>query len=1148
VAQSNGAPKTPAPAPRPAPQAGAPPSFIVACSSCRQQVRVPESAVGKAVKCPQCAAVFTAAPPAPKPPSSPAVFTPEIVGPASKPASARKQSGLSPQQVKPGTAPKKTAPTPQKAPANAPNRSGLRKGPPPTPARRPSPAAKSNKTLKIVALCGGAGVVIAGAFLALFFLGVFGSKTDTTPGNDNSGKKTLDVAFIAKDFNGAMVLHPKRILEKEMLKDLPQDKLFEVPIKAFDVDPRKIEQVILLTDPYGSGSTPVFPAAIVRFAEKVDGKKLIQQILRANEEKSLSGKTYYKPPQGVNLVPGISVCGHVADERTLLVAPELTLQKMLSAKEEKSPLTDALRTVDPDSDMVGVFSVTDPMRKLMGEQLKGLKGHPLPFLNKAAELHDHLQTVTVALNLTGDTLLKIDLEGKDENSATYLHDLAKKAHDFVKVAYSNDTKKKLQATEYSEQIQPIIAVLDEIFEKDGIKINKDGLHTIVQVPTPKGLTDLPKKLQPFIKELMSGPPKKKEPIRDQAIAWVKANKAANRDETFVTQVNNTFNQQFFGNMGFCLHLGTGLVKSQKQTLLCGWGGELFVFELTADQEKISPLNPNSSVLQTIWGNEPIRGRPQVKLSPPDFDQADKLDPAKKITGSVAFKKLAQGKGPYNLRLILMNGRGTYQQAIGAALPEDKTPLKFSFRSLNESLIEHTGPLPVVMDVVSAELPGLSVPVSNSVAVLLNVPKGKEPPPGGGDVLAAIKELGGQPLHKDFNPTSPVIGASFSFKDKFTNETLAKLKRFPNLEELNLAYTKVTGAGLTHLAGFTKLRVLNLGGIKLGDADLAHLAKLTSLERLPSQLVEDVTDKGLEHLSALTKLQELYLGYSKITDAGLAHLQKMKDMRMLSVIGTNGITGTGLVNLKGMDKLVTIDLNWTKVDDAALAHLAGLTELNEVRLGNTSVTDKGLAELKKLKKLKSLVLDKASITGTGLKDVPFMFLYAGGSKFNDDGLKAIAGNTKVWNLTLWGTQVTDDGLKHVSGMQELTSLILDQTKVTGTGLAALKGLKHLYSISLYKAAVTDDGLKFVKDLSGSAMSLVLDGCPIGDKGLEHFKGLDNFSSLSLSETKVTDAGLAKLEGLTKATRIALYRTAVTKQGVDKLKKVLTKCAIEFSPAK
>src|SRR5262249_10868652 len=161
---------------------------------------------------------------------------------------------------------------------------------------------------------------------------------------------------------------------------------------------------------------------------------------------------------------------------------------------------------------------------------------------------------------------------------------------------------------------------------------------------------------------------------------------------------------------FLIQLSADLVKSNKATLLCGWGGTLFEFPLSADQEKSFPLKPDTKSVQpfSVVDDFVLPGPADVKLSALEFTQGTSLDPAKKITGSVTVEGLAAGKGPYTLRLLLMNRNAAFTYPVPGAVPNK---LDFTFRSLNESVVEHTGPLAVVMDLVTTDpkRPEIAVP-------------------------------------------------------------------------------------------------------------------------------------------------------------------------------------------------------------------------------------------------------------------------------------------------------------------------------------------------------------------------------------------------------------------------------------------------------
>jgi len=111
--------------------------------------------------------------------------------------------------------------------------------------------------------------------------------------------------------------------------------------------------------------------------------------------------------------------------------------------------------------------------------------------------------------------------------------------------------------------------------------------------------------------------------------------------------------------------------------------------------------------------------------------------------------------------------------------------------------------------------------------------------------------------------------------KLTDELMLDLvKEMSKLQELELARTAVTDAGLVHLKGLTELRELHLDYTKITDAGLVHLKELTELQTLHLS-GSKITDAGLVHLKGLTKMQTLDLRgtiFTKITDAGVADLQ------------------------------------------------------------------------------------------------------------------------------------------------------------------------------------------------------------------------------------------------------------------------------------
>ena len=83
---------------------------------------------------------------------------------------------------------------------------------------------------------------------------------------------------------------------------------------------------------------------------------------------------------------------------------------------------------------------------------------------------------------------------------------------------------------------------------------------------------------------------------------------------------------------------------------------------------------------------------------------------------------------------------------------------------------------------------------------------------------------------------------------------------PNLEELNLAYTKVTGNGLVEAAPFlSNLRKINLAGMNLTDANVVGFVTHTKRSEVLDLCINfNLTDGCLAAIATCTELSVLKL--------------------------------------------------------------------------------------------------------------------------------------------------------------------------------------------------------------------------------------------------------------------------------------------------
>lgn len=71
-----------------------------------------------------------------------------------------------------------------------------------------------------------------------------------------------------------------------------------------------------------------------------------------------------------------------------------------------------------------------------------------------------------------------------------------------------------------------------------------------------------------------------------------------------------------------------------------------------------------------------------------------------------------------------------------------------------------------------------------------------------------------------------------------------------------------------------------------------------------------------------------------------------------------------------------------------------------------------------------------------------------------------------------------------------------------------------------------------------------GSPITDEGLRHLKHVRNLEILWLDSTPITDAGLLQLASISTLKQIQLTGSKVTDEGVEKLRRSLPNCHIDY----
>ena len=171
----------------------------------------------------------------------------------------------------------------------------------------------------------------------------------------------------------------------------------------------------------------------------------------------------------------------------------------------------------------------------------------------------------------------------------------------------------------------------------------------------------------------------------------------------------------------------------------------------------------------------------------------------------------------------------------------------------------------------AELAAKTVEKPKAAPKPVTAPKDLDQPTK--DAIAKLQQEIGATILQIAQSETGLMFTAVNVADKFGDAELAKFAPLAgSMQDLNLARTKVTDAGLAAVAGMKNLQRLRLENTAVTDAGLDHLKGLEKLEYL-NLFNTAVTDAGLEKLAALKGLKRLYVWQTKATKEGA---QKLHD--------------------------------------------------------------------------------------------------------------------------------------------------------------------------------------------------------------------------------------------------------------------------------
>jgi hypothetical protein len=223
----------------------------------------------------------------------------------------------------------------------------------------------------------------------------------------------------------------------------------------------------------------VAPGLIVRFAEPPDRKQLITKLLKEVREETVDGKTYSKST--TEKIGGAAMAGYMPDDRTLLIATEPLLRKMMEARQVQGPLVDRLRSLPPDRDATVVCAVRAMRSPLSGGASQVREVLPLK-LEEWAALPQRVEVLAASVNLKSDPFLQVVLDCAVEESAAALEELSKTTLAWAREGHPQRREEvsKLLPPELAQSLLPL---LDQV--QGGVEVVREGKRLTVNVKRPE---------------------------------------------------------------------------------------------------------------------------------------------------------------------------------------------------------------------------------------------------------------------------------------------------------------------------------------------------------------------------------------------------------------------------------------------------------------------------------------------------------------------------------------------------------------------------------------------------------------------------------------------------------------------------------------
>lgn len=271
---------------------------------------------------------------------------------------------------------------------------------------------------------------------------------DSSIAQESKPKHSELLKYLPADAIAAVVASPKGLASRPEMDMLPREIVTAAGLKELGFDPMEIESMVAYVQMPEQGLPPGF-GVVMRSAVDYDRAQMLPQLMRDTTPARILGREFFRASQP--FLPSMMFL----DNKTLVIAPEDAMSKVLAAPDADSPLRKRISSIDAPHDLSAVL-LFDSLRPMLKAQMEGLPIPPAFAAFKA--LPDHVKAVELHVDLTSVGKFQLIAQSPNADSAIELQRLLGQLMDLAKGAL---TQQAAQAAATEDPIERAAAKYSE---------------------------------------------------------------------------------------------------------------------------------------------------------------------------------------------------------------------------------------------------------------------------------------------------------------------------------------------------------------------------------------------------------------------------------------------------------------------------------------------------------------------------------------------------------------------------------------------------------------------------------------------------------------------------------------------------------------